>query len=360
VKGIGSVSRVRGSNSSALARFVAFPAALAAALLVAVSTPADAQLRASYSEGEDVSPAFEGWIPNEDGTFDIVFGYMNRNWEEEIHVPVGPENYFSLVSPGALDDLEASGYDASFADQGQPSYLLPRRNRFTFRVTVPADFASGDRELVWTLTTNGSTERAYASLARDYMVDNMVIMSETGALGAGSSDDVMRGNEPPVIDLEQGTRTVRQVTVGEPLVLAARVTDDGIPRTGGLVSALVRPNRSNLTPEQQLQRALNPPRRITVGKVNGLHFAWFVYRGDGSRVTFDPPQVKTWEDTRAFANSPWAPTWVPPAVPDDNRWLTTVRFDAPGIYVLRGRADDGGLFSDVEVTVEVTGAGETN
>jgi len=24
-------------------------------------------------------------------------------------------------------------------------------------------------------------------------------------------------------------------------------------------------------------------------------------------VTFDPPQIKPWEDTRAGANSPWAP-----------------------------------------------------
>jgi hypothetical protein len=91
-----------------------------------------------------------------------------------------------------------------------------------------------------------------------------------------------------------------------------------------------------------------------VGKVDGLHFSWLVYRGPGRDVSFDPPQVKTWEDTRAFANSPWAPFWVPPPIPDGNRWETHVTFSEAGTYVLRGRADDGGLFSDVEVTVNVT------
>ena len=54
----------------------------------------------SYSSGQNVSPAFEGWEENPDGTFSMLFGYMNRNWEEEIDVPVGPDNSFS---PGASD-----------------------------------------------------------------------------------------------------------------------------------------------------------------------------------------------------------------------------------------------------------------
>ena len=84
-----------------------------------------------------------------------------------------------------------------------------------------------------------------------------------------------------------------------------------------------------------------------------LRIAWLVYRGPGEQAVFDPPQVKTWEDTRAFANSPWAPFWVPPPVPDGNRWVTRVTFAEPGTFVLRGRADDGGLFADVEVAVTV-------
>ncbi len=308
-----------------------------------------AQSRPSFDFGQDVSPAFEGWEQNEDGSFNIVFGYMNRNWAEHTHIPVGPENYFALVEHGALNDPEVSAYTESYADQGQPSVFLPRRNRFIFKVRVPASFAEGEEELVWTLVRNGIVERAYGSLARDYRIDNMVIMSETGSLGAGSSNEQVRSNMPPVIELEAGQNEVITVRTGEPVTLAARVTDDGIPRRGGSAPS------ATATPEQLLNRALNPPRRITVGKVNGLYFTWFVYRGDGEAATFDPPQVKPWEDTRAFANSPWAPFWVPPPAPEGDRWVTTATFDEPGTYILRGRADDGGLFSDVEVTVQVTG-----
>ncbi|MEX1259201.1 MAG: hypothetical protein WEG36_16515 [Gemmatimonadota bacterium] len=308
-----------------------------------------AQSRPSFDFGQGVSPAFEGWEENEDGSFNIVFGYMNRNWEEKVQVPVGPSNYFALVDHGALNDSEVSGYDANRADQGQPTVFLPRRNRFIFKVRVPASFAEGSQELVWTLESGGSLERAYGSLARDYRIDNMIIMSETGALGAGSSNEQVRANTPPVIELETGIDQVLTVRTGESVTLAARVTDDGVPRRGGSAPS------PTATPEQLLNRALNPPRRITVGKVNGLYFSWYVYRGQAGPVSFDPPQVKTWEDTRAFANSPWAPFWVPPAAPEGDRWVTIATFNEPGTYILRGRADDGGLFSDVEVTVQVTG-----
>ena len=101
----------------------------------------------SYSSGQNASPAFEGWEKNSDGSFNFLFGYMNRNWEEELNVPIGPDNN---IEPGG-------------PDQGQPTRLLPRRNRFVFRVRVPADW--GKQELIWTLTTKGKTEKAFASLA---------------------------------------------------------------------------------------------------------------------------------------------------------------------------------------------------
>ena len=47
-----------------------------------------------------MSPAFEGWERDADGTRYFVFGYMNRNWEEEIDVPVGPDNN---IEPGGPD-----------------------------------------------------------------------------------------------------------------------------------------------------------------------------------------------------------------------------------------------------------------
>ena len=167
----------------------------------------------SYSSGQTVSPAFEGWEKNPDGSFNFLFGYMNRNWQEEIDVPIGPGNN---IEPGG-------------PDQGQPTRLLPRRNRFIFRVRVPADF--GQKEMVWTLTTQGKTEKAYATLRADYFIDDLVMASETGALGAGSSSPETRSNTRPVVTI-QGEKT-RTTKVGQPVELAATVVDDGIPRRRG-------------------------------------------------------------------------------------------------------------------------------
>jgi hypothetical protein len=306
----------------------------------------------SYSRGQNISPAYEGWEENPDGSFNFLFGYMNRNWEEEIDVPVGPDN---SVGPGA-------------SDQGQPTHFLPRRNRFVFKVRVPKDW--GEKELIWTLTTKGKTEKAYATLRTDSKVDDVVKASETGALGAGTSSPEVRANKPPEVKID-GARS-RSAEVGQPLTLTAWVTDDGVPKRRGLgVGAGTGGRGRNQEPSPEStpaaaagrdaatialfgtrNPALIPPSRVTVGKTVGLHLSWFVYRGAGM-VTFDPPQVKVWEDTRTGANSPWAPLWAPPTLPADGKWEARATFGEPGIYVLRGRADDGALVTDEDVTVTV-------
>ena len=165
----------------------------------------------SYTSGQPVSPAFEGWEADADGTRYFLFGYMNKNWEEELDVPVGPANGFS---PGDTD-------------RGQPTHFLPRRNRFVFRVRVPQGFTDKD-ELVWTLTTHGRTTRAYASLRADYLIDDIVKASETGALGPGTSSPTVRSNKPPTVRID-GPRN-RTAKVGEPVALVAILIDDGIPK----------------------------------------------------------------------------------------------------------------------------------
>ena len=92
--------------------------------------------------------------------------------------------------------------------------------------------------------------------------------------------------------------------------------------------------------------------RVTPNKAVGLHATWFVYRGSG-KVTFDPEQISVWEDTRPGANSPWAPIWIAPQMPDGGS-VAQVTFSEPGTYVIRVRADDGGLTSDDEIAVTVT------
>jgi len=300
------------------------------ALVLLISGGQLASADNDYSRGEHVEPAFEGWRANPDGTFSFMFGYMNENWQEEVNVAVGDDNFFS---PGELD-------------RGQPTHFLPRRNRFTFEVVVPADW--GDRELVWTLTSNGKTRKAYAKLLPDYVVDNVVIASETGSLGGGVSSPESRSNTPPIAILQGDTvagEYRRNVRVGEALTLTVEVSDDGLPKPR------IRTRLSTRLP--LFLRMLRPPSRITVNKFNGLFSSWAVYRGAG-KVNFDPPQVKLWEDTRPAANSPWGALWIPPAIPEDGIYTTTVTFDDPGTYVLWGRTDDGGLYADNYVTVNVS------
>ena len=289
-------------------------------ILSLISVSSSAQ---TYRSGQHIEPAFEGWRPNPDGSFNMMFGYMNENWEEEPDVDVGKHNFFS---PGE-------------ADRGQPTHFLPRRNRFTFEVTVPSDW--GDRELVWTLNVNGAEKKAFATLRQDYLVDNMVIASETGSLGAGTSSPESRANIPPVVTVPGDQ--VRIARVGETISLKTQVWDDGLPR---------RRRESTNTRDELDRRMMRRPTKVTVEKINGLFLSWNVYRGSG-KVTFDPPLPKPWEDTRTSANSPWGELWLPPEVPEDGIYDVSVRFDSPGSYTLWGRADDGGLYHDAYITVHV-------
>ena len=316
---------------------------MAVGLLCLLAAPAPRAQTLSYTKGQNISPAYEGWERAPDGTTYFLFGYMNRNWDEEIDIPVGPDN----------------GFNVGGADQGQPTHFLPRRNRFVFRVPVPPGFGEKD-ELVWTLTAHGKTEKAYATLRPDYIVDDVVKASETGALGAGTSSPEVRSNRPPVVHIQE--IKARTVKVGEPITLVTDVKDDGIPKprgagfAGAAVGSTARLDTVAATTQSENllrpNRATLPPSRVTVGKNVGLHLSWFMYRGPG-KVTFTPEQIKVWEDTRTGANSPWAPVWVAPDLPADGKLPVQVTFSEPGTYVLRSLADDGALTGYDEVTLVV-------
>ena len=281
---------------------------LAGAVLGAGAEESSAQPM-RHATGQEVVPAYEGWERNPDGSFDLVFGTMNRNWEEALDIPIGLANN---IEPGG-------------PDQGQPTHFVPRRNRFLFRIRVPSDF--DDQELVWTLTSpNGKTKKAYGSLHPDYFIDDVILQRNSG----GPTADWLLTNKVPKLEVEgEDTRTVQ---VGEPLTLTAFVSDDGVP-----------------------ERYALPPRptHVTTFGARGLRVAWFVYRGEGKKVTFDPEQFKVWEDRRVGANSPWGPGWGPPPLPPDDTWVIEATFDERGTYVVRCLAHDGGLMVSKDITVEV-------
>jgi hypothetical protein len=285
------------------------------AMIAAVVLAGGAQV--AVSTGENIAPVYEGWEKNPDGSFNLVFGYFNRNWVEEIDLPVGPNNN---IEPGA-------------PDQGQPTHFLPRRNRFLFRIRVPQDF--GEKELVWTLASHGKTERAYATLKPDYFMDNDVIQNNTGASGGTGGRPDTLGNKAPTLTVEGGK--TRNATVGQPVVLTAVATDDGMPTP--------RPLK---LPEGRIFGN----GRGTPGSATGLRLTWFVYRGAG-KVRFDPPQITAWEDYREGRNSPWSTGWSTPPVPPEGKWTVRATFSEPGTYVLRALAHDGGLGTPEDITFVV-------
>lgn len=282
----------------------------ATAVALGRATPG-AQVQPSVS---NITPVYEGWLPNPDGSFELLFGYVNRDWSGETLIPIGTAN---TMEPGG-------------PDLGQPTNFFPRRNRFTFQVHVPRDF--GTREIVWTLTTKGRTDKAYGTLKPDYVLDDTSIMSNIGTGGGLSTTPDMVGNKAPILKVD-GSRS-RNAKVGEPVALAAIVTDDG------------KPNRKDMP-------ALLGGSYMLPATANGLRLSFFVYRGPGTAVTFDPPQAEVWEDTRDGGRSPWSAGFKTPPVPEGNTWHARATFAQPGTYVVRALAHDGGLWASEDVTVVV-------
>src|SRR5258708_14683714 len=100
------------------------------AALVLFGGAVGASAQVQYYRGQNVAPVFEGWEHNPDGTYSMVFGYLNRNFEEEVDIPLGPDN--SITFGGE-----------TFGDRGQPTHFYPRRQRFLFRSVVPKDWDKG-------------------------------------------------------------------------------------------------------------------------------------------------------------------------------------------------------------------------
>lgn len=254
----------------------------------AVWTTADAQ---SYARGLDVSPTFDGWEQNADGSYTMHFGYFNRNTEEEIDVPVGPNNAFDQGG-----------------DRGQPTHFYPARKWWVFSVVVPKDWPKTQR-LVWTLTTHGKTSQAKGWLQTEWEVDTDLISKnaarDPSLMTNGTNQaDLDHGNRPPSMT----GSPAQTLNLSDTLPLTVTATDDGRPTPVA-------------DPEGRLQQ--------------GVRVRWIVYRGAGT-VRFDPDIM-----TGRVHGSPAT-------------LATKARFTAPGPYRLRAIASDGQAFStyDVDVTVK--------
>jgi len=307
--------------------------AFAAALLIFGAMPIFAQAR--YASGQNIVPVFEGWERNSDGSFNMVFGYMNRNYEEQLEIPVGSDNN---IQPGG-------------PDQGQPTHFYRRRQQFVFKVKLPSDW--GQKDLVWTLTSRGRTEKAYGTLTPVWELGNLVYQENRG--GPGEMTYPEQPNQPPTIEMVGSAQ--RTITVGQPLALTVEVTDDGLPkprvrRTEPASGPARDANtgtvaRGGALPGIEGSRVENPLTQAVVRLDPGVRLGvtWVLYRGAPGSVTFEPMKVPVIKTDAPDGTSPLR-----------GKATTSVTFSQPGNYRLRAYADDGVLITPLDVNVSVEAA----
>ena len=290
-----------------------------ATLILNIPQPVSAQLNQlpymlKYNKGQNIQPVFQGWSRNEDGSFEMHLGYLNRNYIEQLHVPVGPDNN---IQPGG-------------PDQGQPTYFYTRNNRQIFSVTVPENF--GDQELIWTLTVRGQTEQAVGWLQPEWEIDSV-----TG--GRSRGEEWLRNMQPTV-----SVGAASNVSLQDGLSISATVTDDGLPTPRGQ-----RQLQRNRAVGQEIPPILvppegtpEPPKNVPSLNVNnrgaqqrpqppeGLSVSYRVWRGPAD-VDFEP-------DFQMVEN---------------DQATTTATFVQAGTYILQARAYDGSKSSYELLTVTV-------
>jgi len=287
-----------------------------------------------HESGQSVTPAYEGWWQNPDGTFNLLFGYFNRNTAQALDIPIGPNN---RLDPGP-------------PDQGQPTHFLTRRQKGVFTVTVPKDF--GDKKITWTIVSNGRTLSVPAHLGAAW---NITPLREIGL-----------GNTPPTISFDaagpnrQGPKPLvvqRTARAGEPLNLTVFAADDNRSQTTKVVrlrleatlnwlkangqtapfatalsAAAADPDAAVATPRLAAAAAAAGADARTIAQYMGgdVTLTWQKYRGPGE-VTFAEVQP----EVVALPGS---------AIPVKNvfngKGMTTATFSQPGDYILRVVAND--------------------
>jgi hypothetical protein len=208
------------------------------------------------ARGSSVTGAYDGWYRDQDGTVRLLVGYYNRNTQQELDIPIGPDN---RIEPGG-------------PDQGQPTHFQTGHQWGVFAIAVPKDF--GNKKLTWTLVANGQT--------------NIITMHTRPEWVVEPFKDAASGNTPPVLTFEPGGRTFTgppngiaaqyTTTLPNPLTLTTWVADEG-------PTINVEPPPSDPAgPERG--RGGRGPASAAAGIVPPLALAWSVFRGPGV-VTFD-------------------------------------------------------------------------
>ena len=238
-----------------------------------------------------VVPFFEGWYPNEDGTYSFSYGYLNLQ-EGVVEIPLGENNF---IEPAEFDGM-------------QPTTFSPARNRGVFTITVPS--ALKDEDFWWTLRNpNGEVTRVPGrTTAIAYQLDWLSRPHGSVHPRVSFDSDGDEGRGPPGIVAERALTG----SVGSPVTLSVNVRD-------------ISERDSD---DFRFQEAVP----IEVG--------WYQHQGPvGGDVEFarhEWTQVRESESDDAAENPPNA-IWL-----SQGQGLAQVyaTFSAPGEYLLRAQADN--------------------
>jgi hypothetical protein len=279
--------------------------------------------------GEAIYPAFEGWGPTRAGSSVLLLGYFNRNKQQELDIPIGPDN---RIEPGG-------------PDFGQPTHFHTGRQYGVFAIPIPKDF--GNKKLTWTIVANGQTASVSFWTNPPYWIDFY--------------KNLANGNEPPRIKFSPagpelmgppGERFVQTLngTVGQPVALTLWAADK--PPT---VSGEAEPTPPAATGDSAGRGGARPGQRdpsadplpaiiggrVLAGGVGGAiggggaatrsterrgdyRVVWKKYRGPG--------EVKIADDVLPLFNKGDAALFV--------EARTTATFSSPGEYWLRAQIND--------------------
>jgi hypothetical protein len=239
--------------------------------------------------GASISPAYDGWYTNSNGTHTFLIGYYSRNWSAALDIPVGPDNHFEPGNP----------------DRGQPTHFLPNRNFGMFTVTVSANTPPTEK-FWWVLTVNGVTQRVPFHRSPDYNI-TPTQASEEGPSGKYNLPPILRfapsgpPSQSPVASV--ATALKRAAVAGVPMALDLFVEDDAEHASGS-----------------------NAPMGARVPPLVELVIA--KYRGPG-RVVVGNGHEKLTTIKGGKLMEPYA-----------GRASTTVTFDQPGDYLVHVTAND--------------------
>lgn len=272
-------------------------------------TQMDLQLRTVRASGQPVLPIFEGWYSNDDGTYDLCFGFFNLNRDEALDIPIGPDNF---LEPAHFNGVQPT----HFTPLSVSEVLLGRMSReyCVFTVRVPADI--GEERVWWTLQIDGHPYRVPGHItSRPWRVDNLVnsvgeAMDDFGDDGGASgflAAPAVQFLEPSGLEVRgKGGSVTGPVTarVGSPLELRISVTH---PASEGATAGVASLDPEDVVVQQMMK--------------------WTKFRGPEGVVSFSAERVRFEVGLEPTEQS------------------TEVTFDEPGDYVLLVQVLNGSFSS---------------